>query len=356
MSPRDLAGTLLCLCALPACGGGAGVTDCTPGATDPCSSTSGFTLAYQGESGVEFTDTLGTNHRTVLPGGLPIGWSPDGRSLALTDGKHVWVTSAQGLMLVTTVDRTVSGGEWAPDGSELLLESWQAGNHLGVGVSRYALDNQFEFQGVYGEFGDYGCNAGLRGYTWADWSPDGSQVVVHHALGERAVYVVKRDGTGKRLLVEGREPDWSPDGGTIAYVGDAWLCGGIRRFHTTVHLISPDGTGDRQLTAPADNESDEAPAWSPDGSAIAFVRLGLAADSSVVSVHAFVVNADGSNPHSLAELPLGDLTIEYMPAWSPDGRHLAYSGRGGTYLVNPGGGGFHVVSTATATVAAVWGQ
>jgi Tol biopolymer transport system component len=94
--------------------------------------------------------------------------------------------------------------------------------------------------------------------------------------------------------------------------------------------------------------------WSPDGSSLAFVRLGFGADSLVTSVLAYLVDADGSNERQLAALPLSEIGIRYVPAWPPDGLHLAYSGRGGTYFVDADGSGFRMVSAAPAYVPAQW--
>jgi Tol biopolymer transport system component len=159
--------------------------------------------------------------------------------------------------------------------------------------------------------------------------------VIHDGrVAEKKTYLLSRDGTSQRLLAEGVRPDWSPDGSAIAYVTPV-------AGHRTLRLIDPDGSNDRQLTAPATNETDADPAWSPDGSTVAFVRYGLAPDSSVTSVHAYVIDRDGTNERQVAVLPVGS----FHPTWSADGLHLAYSGGGGTCVVNVDGSGFRLVST-----------
>ena len=82
---------------------------------------------------------------------------------------------------------------------------------------------------------------------------------------------------------------------------------------------------------------------------MAFVRKGLAPDSSVTSVHAYVVDRDGTNERQVAVLPFGGV----HPTWSADGLHLAYSGGEGTYVVNVDGSGFRLVS-AHFTAPAQW--
>ena len=74
--------------------------------------------------------------------------------------------------------------------------------------------------------------------------------------------------------------------------------------------IASDGTGARRLIRSA-----YAPAWSPDGKRIAFVsrRTG---DEEI-----YVARADGSRVRRLTTIPGPDLS----PAWSPDGRGLAWS-------------------------------
>ena len=78
-------------------------------------------------------------------------------------------------------------------------------------------------------------------------------------------------------------------------------------FSDGIHTLSPDGTGDMWLTP--DDASTSDPAWSPDGTKIAFDRLG--ADRDV-----WVMNADGTSQTQLTDDP--DLR-RVNPAWSPDG-------------------------------------
>ncbi|NIM52763.1 MAG: translocation protein TolB, partial [Gemmatimonadales bacterium] len=57
------------------------------------------------------------------------------------------------------------------------------------------------------------------------------------------------------------------------------------------------------------------PAWSPDGTRIAFDR-----DSEDTNREIYVMDADGSNPVRLTSHPAD----ETFPAWSPDGRWIAF--------------------------------
>jgi Tol biopolymer transport system component len=235
----------------------------------------------------------------------------------------------------------------------LLLESFFVSNSCPTALARYPLDQSYSPQGIYAAPTPRpGCSGfGLRGFTWPGWSPDGTQIVIHEYSFQ--TYVLSRDGATKRPLAEGGQPDWSPDGSAIVYAAGP-LQG------ATLHLIHPSGSSDRRLTSPAPNEADGCPAWSPDGSKVAFVRLGHAPDGSVTSVHAYVVDRDGTNERQLAVLPgeavanLPGTTNVVHPAWSADGLHLAYSGYVGTYIVKVDGTGFRQVSEAPAFYPAQW--
>jgi Tol biopolymer transport system component len=342
---------------------------------------SAYTLAYQGPAGVELTDAAGTVHRTLVPDATPLAWSPDGRLLAialrqaalpaLNDTLWLINPDSGGLRGLTPVSPLMLGfrtAKWAPDGRDLLYEEFGGPNSFPIGLSRIALDGSFGPAGLYVVSGESECSSWMQWGTAPDWSPDGSQIVVHgpsHSilgLEDQEVYILNRDGTDRRFLVKGQQPDWSPDGRAIVFVAGPSSCGdGLRIGSASLHLISPDGSNDRPLTVPAQQETDENPAWSPDGSKVAFVRLGVAPDSIVTSVLAYVIDADGTNEHQLVALPRHEgnfvegFAVMCLPSWSADGLHLAFAGAAGTYVVNADGSDFHMVTdTPTCCVPAQW--
>lgn len=80
-----------------------------------------------------------------------------------------------------------------------------------------------------------------------------------------------------------------------------------------IYRANTDGTDAIQLTA---GPADSAPAWSPDGRQIAFTRGGEAAGI-------YVMSADGANP--VRRVDSGE-----SPTWSPDGHWIAFSCRDGS--------------------------
>ncbi|HEV8627362.1 MAG TPA: hypothetical protein VG034_23225 [Acidimicrobiia bacterium] len=76
-----------------------------------------------------------------------------------------------------------------------------------------------------------------------------------------------------------------------------------------------EGRHERRLTSGPD--SDQFPAWSPDGSTIAFTRVTLGGSTELWSIR-----ADGSG---LRQLTFSGAGAKHEPAWSPDGRFLAFT-------------------------------
>jgi Tol biopolymer transport system component len=89
--------------------------------------------------------------------------------------------------------------------------------------------------------------------------------------------------------------------GKIAFVSD-------RDGNSEIYVMNPDGSEQTRLTN--NPEEDVQPAWSPDGRRIAFVR----------SRQIHVMNADGSGVIRLTQIG----SINESPAWSPDGRLIAF--------------------------------
>lgn len=183
--------------------------------------------------------------------------------------------------------------------------------------------------------------------TGASWSADGTRIVwEHQAPGEKAaIWTMNADGTGKRQLTFGKIsasfPVFSPDGTKILFTGVA--TGGSPE----VYEMNADGSDPHALTQTTVGELTRnggtaqwslAASFSPDGSKIVY--------ASTQSGHSeiWVMNADGSDQTQLTFPDDPNAPDANAPAWSPDGRKIAFwSGfateSGNVYTINSDGSG-----------------
>lgn len=155
------------------------------------------------------------------------------------------------------------------------------------------------------------------------WSPDGTRLAFHSQAEDASgdVFVAQVQGRvlenrrnltprqpGDPLISPDVTPAWSPDGTRIAFTS-------YRSGSPALWVMNADGSQLRQLTETSPQHGDYFPTWSPDGQWLAFQRLSV--EAAVIGR----IPVAGGTPEFFAFAGRA-----YAPAWSPDGAWIAFSG------------------------------
>jgi len=99
-----------------------------------------------------------------------------------------------------------------------------------------------------------------------------------------------------------------------------------RDNNVDIYTMDGDGSDVRRLTTHAD--WDQEPAWSPDGTRIAFQSRRDRTDKRIVSSELYVMQADGSNQTRLTQ-KVNPWDFSDQPVWAPSGASLLYRSNNG---------------------------
>jgi Tol biopolymer transport system component len=143
------------------------------------------------------------------------------------------------------------------------------------------------------------------------------------------IFVMNPDGSGRHQLSNNDrtdfDPAWSADGTLLAFSSSG--------ADADVWVMNADGTGEHDVSNDPTGP-DIQPAWSPDGMQIVFVKQNRNGTSAI-----WVMDADGGNQRALTN----EITVNIHPAWSPSGTWIAFAsnmtGSMELYKIHPSGSG-----------------
>jgi TolB protein len=253
-------------------------------------------------------------------------WSPDGSKLVYAAQvgndeesqslSELYVMNADGtdLQRLTTNEDFAADPVWSPDGTRIAFTraTGVGTNAVRSGIAVIDTDGGAARQITRAPTGSFDGTPA--------WSPDGSRIAFTRATfregtegAELDLFTVAPDGTRvEKIVTGGGDPSWSPNGTKIAYssIRDRFGRTCFEECATSgeIYVAEPDGSGQRRLTR--SQADDGSPAWSPDGRRIAFSsdRAERQDETEI-----FVMNADGSNVHRITRNRVWDLE----PAWRP---------------------------------------
>lgn len=196
----------------------------------------------------------------------------------------------------------------SPDGKLLVYSTYEAGEATGIYLLRVGGNTPIKL------IGDP-----VVGGKQPAFSPDGNFIAFgsHDAGG---IFVMGATGENvKRLTEFGANPSWSPDQKQIVFTtDDTWNPTSRKINPSELWVVNVETSEKHRLPTPGDAVQ---PNWSPHGDRIAFWSQNAGGSSNI-----FTMPAEGGQP----ELVTNDVSANWNPVWSPDGRYVYFaSDRGG---------------------------
>jgi TolB protein len=257
-----------------------------------------------------------------------------------------WVTGLGGRIAFTKETgspTTFAVMTMAPDGSDLRTVGapsstsivhvvWGPGGRFTFDSDRGGQNQVFSMDPSGGQV--LSITTGPDGHAWPAVSPDGRTTAFDDWIGVRdfGIHLARADGSEPhaRTLTTSADPAkggdtqpaFSPDGTQVAF--QRWVTSdraNPKAVTAAIFVVGIDGKGLRQLT-PYDMDAG-LPRWAPDGSKILFTDHADTFDPKSQSANLWTVRPDGSALTKLTHETGGNFAAE--GSWSPDGSAIVFS-------------------------------
>ena len=263
-----------------------------------------YSMNSRGQGQMNLSAAGGTSPLDIQP-----SVSPDGKRIAFTRAEFLGPTTLSGQIWVMNIDgshqtdlsnnaalASESGPSWTEDGSRILFVRGPSGSFPGAGGSIW-------MRRANGKGTERQLTPGPNDANPA-MSPDGDLIALSrpNVDGARHLIVMKADGNGApKDLGPGAKPDWSPDSTRLVF-GQ----GGAG----PIMVVKVSDPSNKQTLAGPGNE---APAWSPDGTKIAYMNCTTPQAPCQIAL----MSATGQNKHDITS---GQAVSNQKPSWQPTGR------------------------------------
>lgn len=206
----------------------------------------------------------------------------------------------------------------SPDGAQVAFQWCQEGQSCHIYIKQVGVEPPFQLTST------------PMNDTSPAWSPDGRFIAFLRELEPKKwglILIPQRGGSDRQLatwnltkvvsdLPNGPYLAWTPDSKWLAF---PYLEGNQEK--TALFLISVETGEKRSLTTvPVESEADTAPAFSPDGRTLAFIRnRGIRSDLCLLRL------GEGYRPQGEPERVVTGNQWNLGPVWMPNGRELVIS-------------------------------
>jgi Tol biopolymer transport system component len=242
-------------------------------------------------------------------------WSPNGKQIVLqasVAGTSTIVllninpdnTGGQGVQLTADVKADSVLPVWSPDGTKIAFQSKRNGGDYQV----FVMDADGNNKKLVSDGKGFAGNPA--------WAPDGKRIVYVQGAdsspgGQRELMVASIDGGTPKQITDLKSslghPRWSPKGDLISVIQT------LDQYDSPILTVKPDGNGLRTLIKGGLNSTQE---FSPDGQYLTYYKIAPGQGENVYKADV----TDGKE----VVLSTGGVG-SYLPAWSPDGKQLAWA-------------------------------